>query len=559
MRPSRARIARNQICLPNSKRPPQTIEQQLERLQAHVQAQGWTLPDEHIFRDDGYSGATLQRPGLARLREVARRGEVDQVCLTAPDRLARNYAHQVLLIEELTSLGCPVTFLDRPMSQDPHDQLVLQIRGAVAEYERSLIADRMRRGRQQKLQAGHLLPWTRPPFGYAVDPERPRDPAGVRVDEPAAAVVREIFAYYLTEGHSLIGLAKHLMARQIPTASGHWRWNAASLRDMLRNPVYTGTLVTGRTRARATQQRHSPLAPIGPGPTHHTLTAPSEWVVIGQVPALVSAEQFAAVAAKMAQNQQFAARHNTAQRYLLRALVSCGHCQGACFGRMAPGEYAYYVCRGKQPPVQSHQDTRCRAPYIRADALDAVVWEDLDVVLTQPAVLAAALQRAQEGAWLPQELQARREQLRRARHSLSEQVERLTAAYLAGIMPLAEYQQRRAELDQRQQGLEGQARQLAAQVDRQHELAGLATAMEAFCARVRAGLADPTFEQGRALVELLIDRVVVTGEEVEIRYVIPTAPASEQIRFCHLRLDYFNPPVFHGHPQQPRWRRLLCR
>src|SRR6185503_9852180 len=104
--------------------------------------------------------------------------EFDLILITAPDRLARKYVHQVLLLEELQQQGCRVEFLERPMSQDPHDQLLLQIRGAGAEYERALITERMRRGRLAKLRAGQLLPWTLPPYGYRTDPERPRDPAG---------------------------------------------------------------------------------------------------------------------------------------------------------------------------------------------------------------------------------------------------------------------------------------------------------------------------------------------------------------------------------------------
>ena len=130
------------------------LAQQIDRLQAHALQQGWSVAPEHIFRDDGYSGAKLTRPGLERLRDRAALRELDRVLITAPDRLARNYVHQVLLLEEITATGCEVEFLDRPMSQDPHDQLLLQIRGAVAEYERSLIAERMRRGRLRKLQAG---------------------------------------------------------------------------------------------------------------------------------------------------------------------------------------------------------------------------------------------------------------------------------------------------------------------------------------------------------------------------------------------------------------------
>lgn len=139
----------------------QSCDQQLDRLQTHIQSQGWLLPSENIFRDDGFSGASLKRPGLDRLRDFTTTAALDRILITAPDRLARNYVHQVLLLEELQRAGCQVDFLDRPMSQDPHDQL-LQIRGAVAEYERTLIAERRRRGRLAKLRAGLILPSTRP-------------------------------------------------------------------------------------------------------------------------------------------------------------------------------------------------------------------------------------------------------------------------------------------------------------------------------------------------------------------------------------------------------------
>ena len=138
----------------------QSIEQQLERLhEAVAQHPEWELAPEHIYRDDGYTGAKLNRPGLDRLRDAASMAAFELVLVTAPDRLARKYVHQVLLIEELNKLGCDIQFLERPMKDDdPHDQLLLQIRGAVAEYERNLIAERMRRGRQAKLRAGTLLP-----------------------------------------------------------------------------------------------------------------------------------------------------------------------------------------------------------------------------------------------------------------------------------------------------------------------------------------------------------------------------------------------------------------
>jgi site-specific DNA recombinase len=200
----------------------QNIEQQLERLRAHLHRHGVELTSEGVFRDDGCSGATLNRPGLDRLRDAVRAGEVTQVLVTDPDRLARNYVKLMVLLEELERAGCEVTFLDRPMGRDPQDQLMLQIRGAVAEYERTLIAERMRRGRQAKLRAGCLLPWSRAPYGYRLDPDRPRDPAGVTIEPAEAAVVQELFAGYLEEHSSLYSLAGYLQELGMPRrTAGH--------------------------------------------------------------------------------------------------------------------------------------------------------------------------------------------------------------------------------------------------------------------------------------------------------------------------------------------------
>jgi site-specific DNA recombinase len=125
------------------------------------------------------------------------------------------------------------------MNHDPHDQLRRHIRSAVAEYERTLIAERMRRGRQAKLRGGPLLPWTRAPYGYLLDPERPRDPSRVRIDPVQAAVVQHMFAWDTApqESGSLYEVAKRLSEVQIPTPKGGKRWNVASVRGILRSPT----------------------------------------------------------------------------------------------------------------------------------------------------------------------------------------------------------------------------------------------------------------------------------------------------------------------------------
>jgi len=288
----------------------QTIEQQRERLIARAHEQGWALHEGHVFRDEGYSGSVLARPGLDHLRDAARNRELDRIIVTAPDRLARNYVQQMVLLEEFAHAGCPVDFLDRPMSDDPHDQLLLQIRGAVAEYERTLIAERMRRGRLSTLRAGLLLPWTRPPYGYRLAPERPRDPTGVTLAPDEAAVVAEVFARYLEPTMSLAQRAKALQRRAIPTPSGKQRWSGPTIRGILGNPTYTGQVYAQRTRYREPQIRRS--ATHARGRPHGTATPqpPDTWIAVGAVPAIVTQARFDRVQAKLAQNRSFSPRNN---------------------------------------------------------------------------------------------------------------------------------------------------------------------------------------------------------------------------------------------------------
>jgi site-specific DNA recombinase len=216
----------------------QTIEQQVAQLQTWVAARaGWTIAEEHVFRDDGRSGTKLNRPGLDALRDHAARAAFDVVVVTAPDRLARNFVHQMVVLEELERRGVRVVFCDRPCSDDPHEQLVTQLRGAVAEYKQTLIADRMRRGRLARLRSGQLLPWTRAPYGYRLHPERPRDPAAVGLDPVAAAVVQELFPAYAAGGVTLHGLAAQLTERRVPTPTAKPIWRATTIRGLLINPA----------------------------------------------------------------------------------------------------------------------------------------------------------------------------------------------------------------------------------------------------------------------------------------------------------------------------------
>jgi site-specific DNA recombinase len=280
------------------------------------------------------------------------------------------------------------------------------------------------------------------------------------------------------------------------------------------------------------------LRPAGRGGDSRRVTDPAEWIPVATVPAIIDREQFGRAQERLAYNRRMARRNNRVHEYLLRGLVSCGHCRRACAGRHVWRGYDYYVCRTATQSSPQSPGERCPTRHIPGQPLEELVWRDLCEVLAAPEMIVHAMERARGGHWLPQEMQARRANLRRARAGLHQQIERLTEAYLAGVLPLHEYQRRRQDAEGRLLALDGQERDLTHDADRQAEATRLAAHAEAFCQRVRQGLEQADFHRKRELLELLIDRVIVTGDAVEIRYAIPVGPEGEREPFCRLRTDY---------------------
>ncbi|HEX9115904.1 MAG TPA: recombinase family protein [Anaerolineae bacterium] len=510
----------------------QTIQQQIDRLQERVaQDANWHLAESHIFQDDGYSGARLNRPGLDALRDQAALAEFEWVLITAPDRLARNLTHQAVILDELQRRGCGVEFLDHPMSDDPHDRLLLQIRGAVAEYERTLITERMRRGRQAKMRHGELLPWSIAPYGYIQDSDAPRDPAHLRIDPIKASVVEQIFAWYTdpVAPASLLGVTARLNAQGIPTATGGQHWNRASVRNILINSTYAGQAHYDPGRDHPGHRRRWALGSWGRKP--RISPGEPEPSILIPVPAIISRETFELAQARMERNQQMAQRHNTHYEYLLRGLVSCARCRLACSARTSHLGYNYYACTGRSQPERTQSGERCTAPYVPASALDDLVWQDLCRLILEPALVTRELQRAQAGEWLPQALRDRRRTVQHNLAQIQRRQERLLDAYLAEVISQDELARKRRELQQTQAAYEQQLRQLEAQAHQHLETAHLAVGIEDFCQRLQPTLPQLTFAQRRQLVELLIDRIIVDEHQVEIRYALPTAKDGEKHPF----------------------------
>ena len=174
-----------------------TIASQLEAVMQRIATDGLECDPDLHFVDDGYSGFILARPGLERLRDQAAAGVIDRLYVLDPDRFSRKYAYQVLILEEFIRCGVEVVFLRNPPGHGPEENLLLQVQGMIAEYERAKIMERCRRGKQYAARRGSVNVLSGAPYGYRyVGKHESGGEARYQVLAEEARVVRKIFEWF---------------------------------------------------------------------------------------------------------------------------------------------------------------------------------------------------------------------------------------------------------------------------------------------------------------------------------------------------------------------------
>src|ERR687897_1452359 len=215
-------------------REEQTIASQTAALIEFAGANDYSVPAEWVIEDDGFSGAELIRPGLERIRDLAAEGAIQSILVHSPDRLCREYVHQMLLIEEFSRAGVEVLFVQAPRTQTPEDRLLLQFQGMFAEYER--ILERSRRGKLHRARQGQINVLSGAPYGYLYIRKSDSGPARYEVVDVEAAVVRAVYTWYTADGLSIGAIARRLTEQGVPTRKHRSRWERSTVWAMLRNP-----------------------------------------------------------------------------------------------------------------------------------------------------------------------------------------------------------------------------------------------------------------------------------------------------------------------------------
>jgi site-specific DNA recombinase len=511
-----------------------TIESQRAALTDRARADGAPVPAERQFLDDGHSGATLVRPALDRLRDLVMTRAIDRIYVHSPDRLARNYAYQVLLVDEWRRAGVDLVFLNRPLGQSPEDDLLLQVQGIVAEYERAKIMERSRRGKKHAAQRGLLNVMSGAPFGYRY--VAVRDGGGqarFEVDEERARVVRQIFTWVGRDRCSLAEVCRCLQKAGEMTKTGKTIWSRQTVWHILQNPAYQGRAAFGKThmmlhtkygRLRPRRgQLSEPQADRVAGDTDK-----QKWVFI-EVPALVEPALFQAAQQQLHENWSRARPGRNRPGYLLQGLTCCALCGYAYYGKTthqkgAGGclrDFRYYRCSGTDG-YRFGGDPLCSNSQVRGDLLEYAVWGEICKLLNNPRSLQQEDQLAAEAAKQAPEIERLQAQLLKLQHGLG----RIVDSYAEGLIEKDQFTSRMKQNKARIADLEGRLSTTSDSINRQQQLQLLSTRLAELSKHLGPRFEDTEWSCRREVIRTIVQRIEIRPAAVTI---VPRFGASASI------------------------------
>ncbi len=501
-----------------------TVESQTAALSERAQSDGTPVPPERQFVDDGYSGATLIRPALDRLRDLATVGAIDRIYVHSPDRLARNYAYQVLLLDEWRRHGIELVFLNRPLGQSPEDDLLLQVQGIVAEYERAKIMERSRRGKKHAAQTGSLNVMSNAPFGYRY--VSVREGGGHARFEPVpeqARIVKQIFSWIGRDRCSLAEVCRRLQKAGEVTATGKRIWSRQAVWHILQNPAYQGRAAYGKTHMMPRGKKARPRAARGRPAQPRRSNAPvaadlKDWVFV-PVPAIVDAALFRAAQEQLQENRSRARLGRRRPGYLLQGLLCCARCGYAYYGKtthqMGAGhqmkDFRYYRCSGSDG-YRFGGERICGNAQVQGEFLESAVWREVCDLLSHPEQLE---HEYRGGGSVGASLESV-ETLRATRLKLQHAMERLIDSFTEGLIEKSQFTSRMARTKSRIADLDTKLVGDARDVDQLEHLRLAARRLRDLAAAVGPHLSNCDWQRRRDMIRTLVQRIEIGLEIIKI-------------------------------------------
>jgi site-specific DNA recombinase len=507
-----------------------TIASQTAALIEFAKTRSLEVPTEWVFEDEGFSGATLERPGLERVRDLVAEGQIQVVLAHSPDRLSRKYAYQILLIEEFAKHGVETLFVNAPQGTSAEDQLLVQFQGMIAEYERAQILERSRRGKRHRARSGEISVLSGAPYGYRYIRKTDEALASYQVIDAEAQVVQRVYEMYTVAGLSIGEIARRLNAQGLPTRKQSSRWERSVIWAMLRNPAYRGaasfgkTRVAGRVRVTRALRRRGGL--VSSDSVGHERPR-EEWIEI-PVPALISEESFAR-AQELLHENRIRSRRRTITPSIVQGLVSCQKC-GYAFSRTSTYTSArkihYYKCIGSDSWRKLGGPVCDNGRFVRQDLLDQIVWTEVIRLLADPTLIQKELDRRLLAARSSDPTKKREQSVQRELIRIGNNIERLLTAYQEDLLSLEQLRERMPSLRQREQALRAELQAIADQANDRATFLRLAETLSAFLARLRGAADTLDVIERQRIVRLIVKEILIGDDSIVIRHCIPVGLAS---------------------------------
>ncbi len=513
-----------------------TIASQLAELKDRILMDGFSLLEEYQFIDNGYSGSNLVRPALEKLRDQVSAGVIDKIYIHSPDRLSRKYAYQMILIEEFEKCGVDVIFLNCDKSADnPESHLLLQMQGMIAEYERSKIMERNRRGRIYAAKRGSANVLSRAPYGYRyIDKHTGQGEASFEIIEEEAQIIRKIFNWIGKERLTIGAVIRLLKENKVLSKKGNKCWSRTTIACILKNPAYMGEAAYGKntTGPRLFRVRAGKGSSEQPRNNVSRYRVEKEnWIYI-PVPAIIDNNLFDAVQEQITENKKRARSRKTGATYLLQGLLVCKCCGRAYCGTKITKPYKsisvyfYYHCAGAEA-YRFGGNKMCNSKAVRGEAIELIVWEEIKKVLKDPKRIYVEYQRRLvEINSSP--IDDSSVSLEKRKVKLEKGISLLIDSYAQQYITKDEFEPRVKSMKDNLKVIQEQKNKLMKQKDLVREVELAINNLESFISGVITSLDNLDWLGKRDIIRRVVKRIEVDHEELKIVYKINKLSAQKE-------------------------------
>jgi len=500
-----------------------TIDSQIQELEDFAEANNYKITERYI--DEGWSGGLLERPALDRLRDDAPKGIFEAVLINDVDRLSREVLHLGIIKKDLERKGIKLIFKKLPNTEGPMSNFMINMLGSFAEFERQMMADRVRRGKKYKVEVRNLIMGNTPPYGYDYVPKTKEREGFYKINKNEAEIVKMMFNWVAKEGLSERRVVRELYELKIPSRKNSM-WGGSSVHRVLTNSTYIG--ITYWNKHKSVESGDS-VAKVGykkQNKDRRILRPRDEWIQIKLSDQLkiIDEKTFYAVQSQIKRNKWYAKRNNSRNFYLLTGLVWCGQCGYRCAGTPCHDK-PYYRCTNRLRMFP--RPSKCKAGFTPAGKFDGIVWNAVVNAIQNPRLILEQVEKFEEKQKSePAQVEKEIGETEKRLKNFAVEEERLFEAYRKQVIEIVQFEKEMGKVNAERNQLNLVLKNLKDKEIHQFRKKETIKSILEYCQFLRGKLYHFTPENKQNFLRLLLEKVIIENKKARILATIPFASGN---------------------------------